>query len=184
LHDDRNRGERRRRAGRGPFSTPYSASYSAATLHLGARARARILPPVVAIIEYDCTYSFGNLLSLDKHIEGDERSIEFGERRRGTRFGSYQPFPIAIPCDCRRQSRLSAFTGLRVIRSAHGTRKRREAAREPNEARLPASQAAAAAAVRLPPQGDPLLGRERQRERERERESDREGGGEEDAPRE
>lgn len=31
-----------------------------------------------AIIEYDCTYSFGNLLSLDKHIEGDERSMEFG----------------------------------------------------------------------------------------------------------
>lgn len=38
-------------------------------------------PSVVAIIEYDCTYSFGNLLSLDKHIEGDERSMEFDERQ-------------------------------------------------------------------------------------------------------
>lgn len=52
-------------------------------------------PPVVAIIQYDCTYSFGNLLSLDKHIEGDERSMEFGERR-GTRY-TRSALVLAIP---------------------------------------------------------------------------------------
>jgi len=105
-----------------------------------SRAGARILPPVVAIIEYDCTYSFGNLLSLDKHIEGDERSIEFGERplRKLDR-----PLPIAIAS---RATRASAFYRIRVIRGAHPGRgsggNPRARGEDRGEARFPA--------VRLP----------------------------------